>query len=299
VLGAVVTTVTGFFDRRFLRNAFALSAVFLIACGAAVLAGRRDLSGALDAWTTLSVGGQLLAIVAFFAAVWFLAAIVDSQTRTITKLYEGYWTGPLTPLRRHGERRHRARHALLIQEDRAGSLYTDYPVSAKQLMATRLGNILRASERYPLDRYGATSIFVWPRLYALLPDREVTLVAQARASLEFLLVLSALATAFGLLAAGYLLAVTAPVWLFLLCAWGGLGIAAVAYRASLSAAVVYADVVRTAFDLHRLDVLTGMQFPRPTDAAAERRAWEHLVQLVVRNQPPAGPYPPPPPHTGD
>ena len=298
MLGAVVSTVTGFFDRRFLRNAFALSALFLIVCATAVLAARGELGDTLDAWSSLSVGGQLLAILAFVAAVWFLAAVVDSQTRTITKLYEGYWKGPLAPLRRYGERRHRVRHDLLIEQDLAGSLYAQYPVSAEQLMPTRLGNILRASERYPFDRYGATSIFVWPRLYALLPDREVTLVAQARASLEFLLVLSALATAFGILAAGYLLAVTAPVWLFLLCAWGGLGIAVVAYRASLSAAVVYADVVRTAFDLHRLDVLTGMQFPRPTDAAAERRAWEQLVQLVVRNQPPADPYPPPPLHTG-
>jgi hypothetical protein len=295
MLQPVLETVSGVLDRRFLRNAFFLGFAFVAACVVVALAGLGRLGAAAGAWASQPVPVQLLLAVGFIALVWFVAAVADSQTRAITQAYEGYWGGPLGPLRRHGERRHQRRLDDLRTSGRVGEIYLAYPLSRKQVMATRLGNILRAAERYPLDRYGADGVLVWPRLYPLLPDRMVTSVAQARGSLEFLLTLSALAAVFAVASGVYLVAVTAPPWLFLLCFWGGLAVAVLAYRAGLSAAVLYAEVVRSAFDLYRLDVLSGFRLPPPADARAERDRWRELHRLVLRNDPLPQPYPNPAP----
>jgi hypothetical protein len=223
-----------------------------------------------------------------------VAAVVQSQTRSITQAFEGYWSGPLRGLRRYGERRHSQRLGELRAQGKVREIYARYPLSRKQVMATRLGNILRASERYPYDRYGANALLVWPRLYPLLPDNVIASAAQARESLEFLLVLSALATAFGTLSGIYLLVMTAPVWLFLLCVWGALAVAILAYRSSLGAALLYAEVLRSAFDLYRLDVLTNMRLPAPTGASAERERWTEVTNLLLRNERLPQPYSPPP-----
>jgi hypothetical protein len=295
VFGSVVSTVTGVLDRRFLRNSFALSLAFIVLCGIVALAGMDRLGAAITAWQSWPGPTQLLAVAGFIAAVWVAGAVVQSQIRSITQVYEGYWSGPLGRLKRYGEERHKQRLSDLRTQGRAAAIYAQYPLSRKQVKATRLGNILRAAELYPYDRYGADAVLVWPRLYQLLPDSAITSIAQARESLEFLLVLSSLAAAFGTLSGVYLLVVTAPFWLFLLCFWGGLAIAILAYRSSLGTALLYAEVLRSTFDLYRLDVLTAMRLPAPENAADERLRWTEVNRLILRNAPLPQPYAAPPP----
>ena len=93
----------------------------------------------------------------------------------------------------------------------------------------------------------------------------------------------------------HLLVVTAPVWLFLLCFWGALAVAILAYRSSLGAALLYAEVLRSAFDLYRLDVLAAMRLPAPQNAADERLRWTEVNRLILRNDPLPQPYLPPAP----
>jgi hypothetical protein len=289
-----LSTVAGILDRRFLRNAF-LPSFALVSLGLLVgLAGPRQLGSAVIAWGRLTWVTQLLLAGAFVAAVWLVAAIVDSQTRSIVQAYEGYWHGPLRPLRSYGERRHRAMLDQLREAGQVETIYPNYPLSRGEVMATRLGNILRASESYPLDRYGADGVLVWPRLYPLLPEAVLTAVGQGRSSLEFLLVLSWLAAAFSVLSGAYLLVVTGQVWLFLLCLWGGAAVALLTYRSSLASARLYAEVLRAAFDLHRLDLLPYVGLTQPADARMERQRWEQFRRLVLRNDPLPEPYPPRP-----
>ena len=107
---------------------------------------------------------------------------------------------------------------------------------------------------------------MWPRLYPLLPDPVITGIGQAREALEFLLVLSALATAFGTLSGIYLLVVVAQVWLFLVCFWGALAVALLAYRSSLGAALLYAEVLEV-----RLRPVPAGPAHRYAAARADRR----------------------------
>lgn len=295
MFGSVVSTVTGVLDRRFLRNSFALSLGFVVLGGVVALAGMGRLGAVAASWPTWPGTTQVLAVVALVAVVWLVAAVVQSQIRAITQVYEGYWGGPLRPLRRYGEERHKSRlDEMLLDQRRAPQIYAQYPLSGNEVKATRLGNILRASERYPYDRYGANAVLVWPRLYPLLPESVITSIAQAREALEFLLVLSALATAFGVLSGIYLLVVVAPVWLFLVCFWGALAVALLAYRSSLGSALLYAEVLRSAFDLYRLDLLTVMRLPAPTDADSEGQRWTEVNRLILRNVPLPEPYSLPP-----
>ena len=53
-----------------------------------------------------------------------------------------------------------------------------------QLMPTRLGNILRAAEQRPLERYGLDAIICWSRLWLLLPDAVKKDLQEARADLN-------------------------------------------------------------------------------------------------------------------
>jgi hypothetical protein len=294
VFTSAVSTVTGLLDRRFLRNSFALSLAFIVLCAVVALAGTHRFGVTIARWRSWPALTQLLAVAGFIAVVWVVAAVVQSQTRSIIQVYEGYWRGPLRPLRRYGEGRYRRRLDRLRLAGQMGQVYVRYPLSRKYVMPTRLGNILRGAERYPYDRYKADAVLVWPRLYPLLPDNVITSMAQARESMEFLLILSALATIFGTVSGIYLLVIAASVWLFLLCFWGGLAVAILAYRSSLGAAQLYAELLRSTFDLYRLDVLTAMRLPAPTGAAAERQRWTEVSDLVLRNAPLPGPYQPPP-----
>jgi hypothetical protein len=125
--------------------------------------------------------------------VTLVAYLLQTFTRPLVRFYEGYW--PLW-LRRWFQKqveqrweqwkkeraeaaqearkdeaakgqvdRHQARYT-----DRRDYLHHEYPPRAERLLPTRLGNMLRAAEDYPVTSYGMEAVFWWPRLTPLLPD---------------------------------------------------------------------------------------------------------------------------------
>jgi hypothetical protein len=59
-----------------------------------------------------------------------------------------------------------------------------YPTQEHDILPTRLGNILRAAERRPRDRYGLDAIICWPRLWLLPPEPAKQELQAARAELN-------------------------------------------------------------------------------------------------------------------
>jgi hypothetical protein len=173
------------------------------------------------------------------------------------------------------------------------SIYLFYPQpsDARKVMPTRLGNILKNSELYSFYQYHIDAVLIWPRLYNLLPERFLQTIAQAKSSLDFDLVISALSGVFGLLSGGYLLIVKAPGWFFLLCFWGGLLVAYFAYESALSSALLYAQQIKAAYDLYRNELLKQMRLPLPKTHLEELKQWEAVCQfLYIGDNPPSRQY---------
>jgi hypothetical protein len=150
-------------------------------------------------------------------------------------------------------------------------------------MPTRLGNMLKNAELYPKDRYKIDAVLIWPRLYNLFPERFVQTIAGARSALDFMLVLSALGGAFALLSGCYLLIVGATWWLFLICFWGGLLFAWLAYQGALGSALLYAQQIKIGFDLYRNELLKQMRLPLPATPDEEETWWYEIGQFLYRN----------------
>ena len=56
------------------------------------------------------------------------------------------------------------------------------------------------------------------------------------------------------------------------------------YFLSVDAATQYGDMIRSCFDLFRLDLLKQLQFKRPILLTEERTRWEKISQLIVYGQ---------------
>lgn len=144
----------------------------------------------------------------------------------------------------------RARNALRVmpQQDALG-------------MPTRLGDILRAAERRPADKYGLDTFACWPALWLLLPAEAKTELVQARSALD---------NAARMWLWGVLFVVWTPwTWLALPVA---IVVPAVAYYVGiLMAATAFGELTVTAFDLYRFLLYDRLRLPRPSSPSVERR----------------------------
>ncbi|RZB13796.1 hypothetical protein StrepF001_42230 [Streptomyces sp. F001] len=128
-------------------------------------------------------------------------------------------------------------------------------------MPTRLGDILRATERRPADKYGLDAVVCWYALWLVLPDDARTELVQARSVLDR-------ATRTWLW--GALFVVWAP-W-----TWWAVPIAVVVpalayYGGVLGAAGLFGELTGSAFDLYRFRLYDALHLPRPTSPDEERR----------------------------
>lgn len=159
-------------------------------------------------------------------------------------------------------------------------LYYDYPEDERDFLSTRLGNVLRAAERHAYYRFGLDTIIMWPRLVHVAPQQFLLDVDEARASLEFLLVLSLWFYTFGLLDLLILITTAAPTWLALCCFLTGTLGGYRAYISSLGAAREYGEQLRAGSELYRHDVLQKYKIEVPPSVAEEKRTWVHLREFL-------------------
>ena len=155
--------------------------------------------------------------------------------------------------------------------NRADGLLRHAPRKAEQVMPTMLGNILRTAERRPRDRFGLEVVFVWPRLWMLMPEQARKDVGEARESLN---------AGVRLVFWGLLFA----LWSFV--AWWalipGLLVAFLAYHWSLNQAETYGDLLEASFDLYRFDLYKALHFPFPKNSQQEKKTGEAITQYLHR-----------------
>ncbi|MEZ5078270.1 MAG: hypothetical protein R2725_12615 [Solirubrobacterales bacterium] len=300
MISSILGQVTGQLEKRFVLNALFPALAFAIALGLAAAAGVDGVPAALDSWEDQDAAVKVVLVVGAVAAVFLGANLLATGMQSIIGLFEGYvppvsWLGPWAR-NRHLERVERLVEQEGDSEDpkksseAADSLQRRYPptprpLASDDLAPTRLGNLLRSAEKYPVERYGVDTVRAWPRLSPLLPESLTTEIAQARASMEFLLAVSFLAGVYAPLAAVFMIAAAAPLPWTLAALIGGSAIAIAAYFAALGPASIYADLVRSAFDLHRLKLIAAMGKPMPATLSEERRTWRQLIRFLERGEP--------------
>jgi len=150
------------------------------------------------------------------------------------------------------------------------------PTANTNLMPTRLGNLLRAAERKPLEKYGLDAIICWSRLWMLLPDAVKKDLQEARADLNT----AARVWLWSLLFCGWTF-VGGSIWttwtlvIGLLSAW-------FAYGWAIAAASTYGELIEAAFDLHRHLLYQSLRWNLPPDPVVEKRVGADLTQYLRR-----------------
>lgn len=227
---------------------------------------------------TEASAAQLLAIaVAAVLTVVTSTILVARLTLPTLRALEGY--GPLAGLRASRIATWKTRLATLQQ--RQVDAIDDRTQAELQLalrrfppepdvMATRIGNILRAGELRPTYAYGLDPVVVWPQLWLALPEQPRSDVTAARTELDRTVaafIWAASSSLLGLL--WWPAALTGPV-----VAW-------VIWRFWIPAsAEAYAHTISALFDTHRFHLYDALHYPRPTAPSHERTEGEKITRIL-------------------
>lgn len=225
------------------------------------------------------------------------AFVVQQFERPALKFLEGYWPRWMRSLRdklvqrqqRLFRRKEQRWQELAIKSDKqsltpeetAEYIALDwqlrqFPAQPERMMPTKLGNLLKSAEEQPLNKYGLDALICWSRLWLALPDSAKKELQEARGDLNA-------ATRIWLWSWLFLIWI---IWTWWVVPFAVLS-AIFAYRWMLNATETYADLLESAFDVHRLTLYQSLRWPLPTNPAEERQMGQQLTQYLWRgsNQP--------------
>jgi hypothetical protein len=230
-------------------------------------------------------------LVCCFGAIALSAFIIQRFDLAVLRFLEGYWCPWLRVLRHRLIQREKSRLRKIEKnlkplvdkgilnlntDEQAEYVKLDWqqmymPSTPDQLMPTRLGNILRATERRPSERYGLDAVICWPRLWLLLPDTARKDLQEARADLSNA-------------ARVWFWSLLFSIWTLLGAWWAfpiGLITACFAYYGwILDAATTYADLINAAFDVHRILLYQALRWKLPSTAAEEIATGQQLTEYL-------------------
>ncbi|MGW3960051.1 hypothetical protein ACWED2_09515 [Amycolatopsis sp. NPDC005003] len=282
MIDSIFRTVSGRASQRMFGAAL-LAAAFL---GAAVGAWSSHDGGALITRTTRWLAGrsgfeQGLATAAVLVGVTLVAGIVLGMTPRVLRWLQGYWPTWLDPVRARLVRRITSaadRDAGTMQElerdqrtdSRLDQRLRQLPSIAERYMPTKLGNLARAAQTRPIDKYGLDPVAIWPQLFLVMPEPTQKELTGAVNGLER--------------------AVMAVCWCVLFVVLGpwvwwaaplGIAAAVLLQRTVVhGAARTHAELMEAAIDLHRLDLYRKLRWPLPANPAEERALGEQLVSYL-------------------
>ncbi len=252
----------------------------------------------------IAVGDEKWQAVFLSFLVLILTGLLYDLNIPIIRLYEGYpWRGSLlgksllhfqikrrntaTSLRQQGAG---LRTNLTTTPDRLAEvtnlhsrlgqfLNSELPDSDSLVLPTRLGNVIRAFERYPTQAYGIDAITLWPRLVGKLDPAFASTIDEAKTSFDFMLNMSFLSglTALFILAIGIVFPLPLR-WTFVSPLLGKLllfsFLTVIFYYLSVNRAHDWGLQVKSAFDLYRFDLLKALGYQqRPLTYQEERALW--------------------------
>ncbi len=181
------------------------------------------------------------------------------------------------------------------------------PFKDDDILPTRFGNIMKASEAYPRERYNIDGVPMWTRLINAIPDRYMSFLDQKNNQLSFLLncsILSALFSVLCLAAAIYQFVLaqlalhnsSSPIYfvqidrgadvytqrviLYVAILLLSFFMAYLFHRASLFIVSEYGDMIRSTYDLFRFDLLVQLKRKPPKTIEKERFIWQEVCRFL-------------------
>ena len=152
---------------------------------------------------------------------------------------------------------------------------------AAQPLPTRMGNIAAALDSYAQTRYRMNLAIYWNRMQHVLQanEKHYDALLDAKAQFDFLVVCC------------WLCMLTSALWLvampWLHFSWPFYAIVCIIgpvfargfYLLSLENYIVMADLVKSAVDLFRFDLLKSLHMPQPNNIREERALWAALSEI--------------------
>ena len=181
------------------------------------------------------------------------------------------------------------------------------PIDSDQLLPTRLGNILRASELYPAEKYAVPGVMLWPRLLQLLPkdlkdqleekNNQMVFTLNS-AMLCYMLGLASILVGFARLlnqmwdklfgyhsmtAANFFdrgfINISAYEYIVIGLLFFASGY--IAYRLCIPTAVNFGLLIRTSYDLYRFELLRQLNHPIPRSIQEEKDLWATISEYMI------------------
>jgi hypothetical protein len=291
----------GSFDKRWLLYAFGPALLFWGA-GLWVWMQIYGLSEALQLWQSYALETQFFYGIAAFLLVVLTALLLEAFEGGILRAYEGYWpwiqawanrrAAGLCEMRaKQMELRRKLVTGELTSRERAelgrlNARLRHRPKEPQRSMPTYLGDILRTAEDYPRERYGLDPIVLWPRLYSHLSETLREALGATQEQLDLALRLTTLMLLYGIIWS--LVAAFSQAWWVFSWTLPALPLAWLVWRSAHPAAISYAGLFRSAFDLHRGDVYEALRWPKPSSPQEEVAAGERLMLYLVDHVSPDG-----------
>lgn len=250
-------------------------------------------------WQTLKIsiaGLPLTGKVAILVIGFLLVQISESFAKLIvfpvTRFLEGYWPNQLNRIRnwrvshwnairvrtensfQELQKKLTAKTLPFADRDRLvrdEKELRSYPSDPWDWMPTRFGNLLRAAEKRPKEKYGLDAVVCWPRFWLLLPDGAKNDLVEARSALNRAII-------------AWFWSLVFFVWT--IWSWWAVPVSLaglwLSYQCVLNAADVYGDLVESVFDVHRLILYKSLRWEVPANAHEEREAGGKITQYIWR-----------------
>jgi hypothetical protein len=151
--------------------------------------------------------------------------------------------------------------------------------------ATRMADARRLIESYSFNVYQVDYDYIWPRLQLVLPEKSAAdgqgsfsdLLLSARSQVDFAILSLALVITIPAVWLPVLAFTATSPWLFLTIGLGAPFLTGFFYELAVESQIAFGEVVKTAIDKYRLDLLVKvLRQPLPATLSAERELWSGL-----------------------
>jgi len=300
------------FDRAFFIGYFLPAFLLVVGLGANLFAFGYIDEKFTDFLAKRSTAAHALGATISLVFIWLFSILLMTFSRPIIRLLEGY--GRLNPFRillpwQQSEFKAKAephfrklqsvldaRRRGVPESEQFSELSVwhaarDFPEELELVLPTRLGNVMRAYERYSDIVYEIEAIALWPRLFMIIPKDVRERVRESEGLFHFSINMLftgivTLVTSGGMIISslyhgGFVDLENRISWPIILVLVFGAFFAWFSWWSLPDAARQRGEEVKSTFDLYRVELADALGFELPATEAEERRMWRLVSRRML------------------